>query len=56
MILKRLHLRLGKKAMEKLMKPAEATWEGRGVRRGGRTLSHCFYWNLLHTILDAAAC
>ena len=31
----RLHLRLGKKAMEKLMKPAEATWEGRGVRRGG---------------------
>ena len=35
MILKRLHLRLGKKAMEKLMKPVEATWEGRGVRRGG---------------------
>ena len=31
MILKRLHLRLGKKAMEK---PVEATWEGRGVRRG----------------------
>ena len=28
--LKRLHLRLGKKAMEKLMKPVEATWEGRG--------------------------
>ena len=39
------------------MKPAEATWEGRGVRRGGGgTLSHLFYWNLLHTILDAAAC
>ena len=35
MILKRLHLRLGKKAMEKLMKPVEAIWEGRGVRRGG---------------------
>ena len=35
MILKRLDLRLGKKAMEKLMKPVEATWEGRGVRRGG---------------------
>ena len=32
MILKRLHLRLGKKAMEKLMKPVEATLEGRGVR------------------------
>ena len=31
-ILKRLHLRLGKKAMEKLMKPVEATLEGRGVR------------------------
>ena len=29
MILKRLHLRLGKKAMEKLMKPVEATLEGR---------------------------
>ena len=56
MILERLHLRLGKKAMEKLMKPVEATWEGRGVRRGGGTLSHLFYWNLLHTILDAAAC
>ena len=27
------------------MKPAEATWEGRGVRRGGGTLSHLFYWN-----------
>ena len=35
MILKRLHLRLGKKAMEKLMKPVEATLEGRGVRWGG---------------------
>ena len=35
MILKRLHLKLGKKAMEKLMKPVEATWEGRGGRRGG---------------------
>ena len=35
MILRRLHLKLGKKAMEKLMKPAEAAWEGRGVRRGG---------------------
>ena len=35
MILRRLHLRLGKKAMEKLMKPAEATWDGRGVRPGG---------------------
>ena len=35
MILRRLHLRLGKKAMEKLMKPVEATLEGRGVRRGG---------------------
>ena len=54
-MLKRLHLRLGKKAMEKLMKPVEATLEGRGVRRGG-TLSHLSYWNLLHTILDAAAC
>ena len=32
MILKRLHLRLGKKAMEKLMKPVEAILEGRGVR------------------------
>ena len=32
MILKRLHLRLGKNAMEKLMKPVEATLEGRGVR------------------------
>ena len=32
MILKRLHFRLGKKAMEKLMKPVEATLEGRGVR------------------------
>ena len=32
MILKRLHLRLGKKTMEKLMKPVEATLEGRGVR------------------------
>ena len=31
-ITKRLHLRLGKKAMEKLMKPVEATLEGRGVR------------------------
>ena len=48
MILRRLHLRLGKKAMEKLMKPVEAT-------RGGGTLSHLSYWNLLHTILDAAA-
>ena len=32
MILKRLHLRLGKNAMEKLMKPVEATLQGRGVR------------------------
>ena len=32
MILKRLHLRLGKKAMEKFMKPVGATLEGRGVR------------------------
>ena len=57
MILKRLHLRPGKKAMEKLMKPVDATLEGRGVRRGGGTLSHLSYWNLvLHTILDAAAC
>ena len=32
MILKRLHLRLGKKAMEKLMKPVGATLKGRGVR------------------------
>ena len=47
MILRRLHLKLGKKAMEKLMKPVEATWEGRRVRRGGSTLSHLFYWNLL---------
>ena len=30
------------------MKPVEATWEGRGVRRG--TLSHLSSWNLLHTI------
>ena len=30
-----LILRLGKKAMEKLMKPVEATLEGRGVRSGG---------------------
>ena len=35
------------------MKPVEATWEGRGMRRGG-TLSHLSSWNLLHTILDAA--
>ena len=56
MILRRLHLRLGKKTMEKLMKPVEATWEGRGVRRGGSTLSRLFYSTLLHTILDAAAC
>ena len=42
--------------MEKLMKPVEAIWEGRGVRRGGGTLSHLSYWNPLHTILDAAAC
>ena len=55
MILKRLHLKLGKKALEKLMKPVEATLEGRGVRRRGGTLSHLSYWNLLHTILDAAA-
>ena len=55
MILKRLHLKLGNKIMEKLMKPVEATCKGRGVRRGG-TLSHLSYWNLLHTILDAAAC
>ena len=48
-------LKTWKKAMEKLMKPVEATWEGRCVRRGG-TLSHLSYWNLLHTILDAAAC
>ena len=39
--------------MEKLMKPVEDTWEGRGVRRGG-SLSHLSSWNLLHTILDAA--
>ena len=32
MILRRLHLRLGKKPMEKWMKPVEATLEGRGVR------------------------
>ena len=37
------------------MKPVEATLEGRGVRRGGGTLSHLSYWNLLHIILDAAA-
>ena len=36
------------------MKPVEATWEGRGVRRGGGTLSHLSYWNLLHIILDAS--
>ena len=54
MILRRLHLRLGKKTMEKLMRPVEATLEGRGVRCGG-TLRHLSYWNLLHTILDAAA-
>ena len=29
MILKRFHLRLGKKAMEKLLKPVAATWKGR---------------------------
>ena len=34
MILRRLHLRLGKKAMEKFMKPVEATWEGRRAPRG----------------------
>ena len=28
-------LQTGKIAMEKLMQPVEATWEGRGVRRGG---------------------
>ena len=32
-------------SMEKLMKPVEAPWEGRGVRRGG-TLSLLSYWNL----------
>ena len=34
MILRRLHLRLGKKAMEKLMKPVEATWEEAGAGLG----------------------
>ena len=35
MILKRLHLRLGKKAIEKLMKPVEATWEAAAGAESG---------------------
>ena len=52
MILKRLHLKLGKKAMEKLMK-LKPPWKAAACAEGG-TLSHLPYWNLLHTILDAA--
>ena len=35
MILKRLHLRLGKKAMEKLMKPLEPPWKAAACAGGG---------------------
>ena len=52
MILKRLHLRLGKKAMEKLMQPVEATWEG---AEGGYFELHKRNRLDMHKILDAAA-
>ena len=38
------------------MKPVEASGKAAACAGGGGTLSHLFYWNLLHTILDAAAC
>ena len=36
------------------MKPVERLKRPRRALRGG-TVSHLSYWNLLHTILDAAA-